>query len=542
MKKNKLWISLSITVALAVIILSSLWMPRVEITSSPYALSLSIGRVQAEKLADAGIVYPIETKTDKEKLFAIYSLLEQMRLEHNRVAAIARSDWKKYQGKFQTYAQISKSKFKSLWAEYNKLSESILSKNYTTVQWNVLTPEQRESAYLELLGDRDTAKTTITKATASALTELKAVDLNKLFDSKGIDPLEDFTSASWNNGTPQADPGADLTVEANKVTITTIARRADTFFYSDKGANHFAGDFEHLVEGYIDSGSTIYTHVGIWALSNSTDSWLDIDTANGDAIMVALEDRTTASRVYIYECDSGAAYSAFDTTIPRDTPVFIEVSRDETAGTYGTMYVWACTTAQYDDAGDLVANASLALHTSKKDYRYVYAIMGEITDNANVFTGYMQNLDLQEAAAGPSLTNSPASKDMGILAPSNTFWSKNGASAPSFPLTAGNCTFIITNNGEITIDLSANATNPTGGSGATLIMSNPGSDQIRVSLYKAGDESADNLTLTTTQQAWLSSLAASANVSWDMKLEIGTSSESPPTEKTFHIYLIATAS
>jgi hypothetical protein len=165
------------------------------------------------------------------------------------------------------------------------------------------------------------------------------------------------------------------------------------------------------------------------------------------------------------------------------------------------------------------------------------------TISAYTAAGLTFGCSIKAATGGtPSITNTPSSKSMGTLLSSSTFWSKNGSSAPSFPLTAGNCTFIVTNNGTITVNVSANATNPTGGSGATLVMGSPGSDQIRVSLYKAGDGTSDNLTLTTTQHTWLSSLAASANVSWDMKLEIGTSSESPPTAKTFHIYLVASAS
>ena len=39
----------------------------------------------------AEITYPAEIKTDYDKLGAVYSLREQMRLEHNCQGAIARS-------------------------------------------------------------------------------------------------------------------------------------------------------------------------------------------------------------------------------------------------------------------------------------------------------------------------------------------------------------------------------------------------------------------------------------------------------------------
>jgi hypothetical protein len=147
-----------------------------------------------------------------------------------------------------------------------------------------------------------------------------------------------------------------------------------------------------------------------------------------------------------------------------------------------------------------------------------------------------------ESGGTPSLTNAPSSDALGMVNPSTTYWTKNGLSAPSFPLTSGNCTFTITNDGDITIDISANATNPTGGTGATLTSGSPGANEVRVSLFKEGDGASDNLTLVTYSQNWISSLAASANISWDVRLEIGTSTEVPATQKTFHIYLLAGAS
>lgn len=521
MKKNKLWISLSITVALAVIILSSLWMPRVEITASPSVLSLSIGRVQADIVAGTGIIYPAEIKIDKEKLNAVYSLLEQMRLEHNRVGDIARSDWKTNEGKWAEYAKIFSAKQLPLLQEQNKLRDALRKATYTDTQWKALDDDQKTIAMSTLYGDKSTEKTKTTKATADSLAQLKAIDL-KTLDGKFVDPLQDFT------GFTETDSGGDITItNANTITIDSMARDANSYVYKDCGAGHF-GDFTHLLHIYKGTFTDPAGSLLWWAVTNATtQTQADLSTAANGMGLTAYASSSQMVTLQDYSDGTNDQYQG-DANGDR----YLTVSRASTTGQC-LIYTDAARTT-------LVDTVSLTVPTTT--FRYLAVACSRDAAGTGDASGVIYDLDLQEAAAGPSLTNSPASRDMGILAPSNTFWSKNGASAPSFPLTAGNCTFMVTNNGTISINISANATNPSGGSGATLIMSNPGSDQIRVSLYKAGDESADNLTLTTTQQAWLSTLAASANVSWDMKLEVGTSSESPPTEKTFHIYLVAVAS
>ena len=131
-------------------------------------------------------------------------------------------------------------------------------------------------------------------------------------------------------------------------------------------------------------------------------------------------------------------------------------------------------------------------------------------------------------------------KAFGVIKVNSINWSKG--SEPSWPLTDGDALFYIYNNGTVNIDISANATNPAGGAGATLTSGTPGNDEIYVCLLKEGDNLSDNLTLTTAQQSWMTNIAASANVSWEIRLETGSTTENPPTGKTFHIYILVTAS
>lgn len=155
--------------------------------------------------------------------------------------------------------------------------------------------------------------------------------------------------------------------------------------------------------------------------------------------------------------------------------------------------------------------------------------------------GYQPKLVIEYTSGGEaSMSVAPSSKAFGILGIDSTNWSFG--SEPSWPLADEDAYFYVYNDGGVAIDVTANCTDGTGGIGSTLTSGSPGADEFRVSLFEEGDGDSDNLTLTYNQQAWLSSKAASSNTSFEVKLEIGSSTETPPTGKTFYIYLIASAS
>lgn len=148
------------------------------------------------------------------------------------------------------------------------------------------------------------------------------------------------------------------------------------------------------------------------------------------------------------------------------------------------------------------------------------------------------HIEYTEGGGDPSLTNAPASKDFSAVAESTTYWS-NG-SEPTWVLTDGDAFFTITNDGAISIDITIKGTNFTGGNGWTLTGGSPGEATVRLSAFKEGDGSTDNVTFTTGESAFISSLAASANISWELKLETGTFTDG--VEKSSTVTLTASAS
>ena len=128
------------------------------------------------------ITYPAEIKTNYEKLGAVYSLIEQMRLEHNRQGAIARDKSDIISsGKWAEYTKIFKTKLKPLLAEQDRLRDEIRKSIYTDEEWKALSQEELiETFESDIKGDKEGLKSLPTKAVTALLNELKAIKLNEL--------------------------------------------------------------------------------------------------------------------------------------------------------------------------------------------------------------------------------------------------------------------------------------------------------------------------------------------------------------------------
>lgn len=131
------------------------------------------------------------------------------------------------------------------------------------------------------------------------------------------------------------------------------------------------------------------------------------------------------------------------------------------------------------------------------------------------------------------ISNTPASKDFGVVASSTPYWS-NG-SAPTFPLDDSECYFTVTNNGD-PCSITITATNFTGGVGWTL--GTPAENVARLKAGKSGDSSeGDMVTLTTSPQSFISGLVTTKK--WEIKMEMPTSF-TDGVLKTSTVTLVAT--
>jgi len=74
----------------------------------------------------------------------------------------------------------------------------------------------------------------------------------------------------------------------------------------------------------------------------------------------------------------------------------------------------------------------------------------------------------------------------------------------------------------VQIDTTIKGSAFTGGVGWTLTSGSPGSNTVRITAYYSGQNPASGVVLTTSDQAFVQNLAASAHTHWDFKFETGT--------------------
>jgi photosystem II stability/assembly factor-like uncharacterized protein len=350
----------------------------------------------------AGVIYPSQIKTNKDKLFACYSLIEQMRLEHNKTVTLARGDWAKYETKFRSYAQQSKALLNQLLAEQNQLMENIRWANYTPKQWEAvskLSIEEQELIYQTLFGDKTAECVKPTLMTSSELNELKTIDINKLSPVLGVDPTEDFTTYTL------SQEGTAVSKTADRITFTTAETRSDKFYvYKDKGVGHFNGNFTHL-EKILASASLHSAAFFFWLLANAVgDAGQLVGASESFLAVYWYSNNTPVHYLYLREQDGANIYQVSYTPPALSTVYYLTVERDEAIGTYGTLYCYICTGNYYGLGGTLISTLSQALHTSKKDFRYIYGLTGyDVDEVGDTATGYVELLDLQE---GQSYTRS----------------------------------------------------------------------------------------------------------------------------------------
>jgi hypothetical protein len=118
-----------------------------------------------------------------------------------------------------------------------------------------------------------------------------------------------------------------------------------------------------------------------------------------------------------------------------------------------------------------------------------------------------------------SISNGPASEALGNVAENSITWAYG--STPNDPLDDATCTFTVSNDGEVDVNIAIKAIDFTGGSGWTLA----GTAGVDTVVMKAGYEGQNHsamITLTTSSQAFISSLTVGNDIDWEFNLETGT--------------------
>lgn len=200
----------------------------------------------------------------------------------------------------------------------------------------------------------------------------------------------------------ETDPNGRIVAAADSITFTGITEDEDAWVYRDMGAGHFFGNFKIHFEVEI-TASTVTTEVGTLILANSVKSYEDIDSDGESYLGVVLfRDAGGNYEIWLDEVDSGARHSDHYTGAV-GTRYYLVMERKEEVGTYGTLYCYI-----YSDADhvNLLDTLSVALHSSRKDFRYVYGLNAHNAgDAADAMSGVVANVYLYRERTWDDLAN-----------------------------------------------------------------------------------------------------------------------------------------
>lgn len=329
------------------------------------------------------VTYPSGVKSDMEKLQAVYSLEEQMRLEYNRVGENASKDWNKNLGNWNRYRQIFNKKFDQLLFERINLREKILKDN--GIDLSKVELNNRIAVMKELWGDRYALKELPTLATSLLLEQIKAIDFDKLDGLTEVDPLEDWTpSGGW----AETDPNSKLTVSANEIAFAAVARGDGCYVEKDFGAGHF-GSFIHKIDFNITAYTDSYdSQITVYDLFNDDTHWIDIfiqyaTTTTYCPQLISMDPDLVSD--YGYANKGTRYYSLLERNVTNITLKYYTGSDYET-GLVDTLAV---------SKGDSTT------------LRYIWNASASSGSGGSI-TGSLYNLDLQEGPANP-ITSSPTS-------------------------------------------------------------------------------------------------------------------------------------
>src|SRR3972149_308030 len=237
--------------------------------------------------------------------------------------------------------------------------------------------------------------------------------------------VQDLTSYT------EVDPNSRIAVTANRVTATNLTRNEDAYVYKDMGIDYFAGSFRIDFQVQASSGNGGTAIYNVATLANTVDDWQGLDNANASGLAVTWSTGLSGSvgTFAIQELDSGTLY-ADSSSIARNygTTYYMSLVRDETEDIYGMLWLGI-----YSDIAreNLLEEFVIILHSSKKDYRYFYALQSINTGsgtsgsayseayNITLYSGndivpFVVTYDATNQASGILLTGASVSEDDNI--------------------------------------------------------------------------------------------------------------------------------
>ncbi len=201
-----------------------------------------------------------------------------------------------------------------------------------------------------------------------------------LYPNICLGAVEDFETYT------EKDDGDDITVTSTKVDVSGAdCRNVDYWVVKDYGVGHF-GDYEHLITINLTSVTGSNSIWVPWSISDSLGDFKDCLDASNDGQCIRIYHDPNDILFYDYANASTDTYSG-----TAGTDYFLTIARSGTVGT--------CKIYSDPDRAEEHRLDTLEITVSETTYRFVYAGQGYNDGSPATFTGYSENLDLQEAPA-----------------------------------------------------------------------------------------------------------------------------------------------
>jgi hypothetical protein len=320
----------------------------------------------------------------------------------------------------------------------------------------------------------------------------------------GTNSTNSGNNTGWYFGVPDAPTDVSATdgTDTNKVVVTWTKSTGATGYKVLRGAVNDSGTLGDVAT-YDDTASAAPTITpGTADATNGTNSSYVTCTLSGHS---ASNGTTESYTVYAHSPNGWSSASSANNGYRGTTTLTYQWQRSDADS--DTAYNTNTGTANPYNDTDAPADGS------KRYFRCVVSMTGAANQNSTGDEGWR--------SAGVDISNTPATKAFGFVAPATTYYAKG--TAPNNPVVAGDCTFTITNNGGSSVNLSLSMTDWTGGNTWTLVGTTPSGDQIKATAYYQGENPASGLVLTNSNQSFYTGLAASGTLAWDFKILTGGS-------------------
>lgn len=311
--------------------------------------------------------YPITCDTYRKKLELLGELDEVARLDYNI----------KVKGKDQMEAMmIFDSEFIGKSQEIHRQINEIIDNEKDGWLW-----DDKEKQFIK-------NKPPLTNTWKPSLSKLDYVDDR---EADPFDPIENPLTYNI-----QDDSGW-LSRTTTRITFTAMARNDDAYVWKDFGVDFFDGDFSHLSEFFV-SALGANGLACIHMLSNAVDDFTGLVLASEDLLTSFIQRVGGNYIVRLAESDGGAFYADTSSTLTLSTLYSNRFQRVEAVSPFGTIYEYI-----FSAGPILVDTLSVALHTSKKNYRNNFGLNNSNSGAADTITGYFQNQDLQIPPAAAAI-------------------------------------------------------------------------------------------------------------------------------------------